>query len=326
MKLLNKKEICKVFPMKEAVQAAKDAFRNSSDGKGETPLRTAIETDEGVLLFMPAYQRETGYASLKIYDNFTGNLAKGLPTSSSQVILMNAKTGEIVALMDGNCVTQIRTGAASGAAFDVLGRRDAVKGALIGTGGQGMRQLEAMLCVRNLKEVKVFDIVEQQKEAFVKAANERLSDYGTKITASASADEAVEDADLLITVTPSKRPVFDAAKCKPGLTVSCVGAFRPEMQEMDPKILPMASKIFCDSTDAVLEESGDLIKPLLEGVITKEDITGELGDVLANRKKGRESDDEIIVFETVGIGLQDLYAAKVIYKRAMAYGIGIEWN
>lgn len=327
MRLLNKEDIVKVFSMQDAVESVKEAFLLYSQGKTENPLRTKIPAEKygGNLLFMPTYAEETGYASLKIINIYPQNISKDRPTSFAQVVLIDAGSGEILSILDGTYVTQLRTGAASGVCFDVLGRQDARIGALIGTGGQAETQLAAMLSVRDLDVVRVHDISKERTAAFVKEMNEKLAEYETKIVAADSADEAVEDADLLITVTPSKEPVFDASKCKKGITISCVGAYQPDMQEMDPAILPRASKIFLDSKSAVLEESGDILKPLAEGIIKEQDITGEIGDVLAGKRKGRESDDEIIVFETVGIGMQDLITAKAIYEKAVAEDVGSQW-
>lgn len=327
MRLLNKEDIVKVFSMQDAVESVKEAFLLYSQGKTENPLRTKIPAEKygGNLLFMPTYAEETGYASLKIINIYPQNISKDRPTSFAQVVLIDAGSGEILSILDGTYVTQLRTGAASGVCFDVLGRQDARIGALIGTGGQAETQLAAMVSVRDLDVVRVHDISKERTTAFVKEMNEKLADYETKIVAADSADEAVEDADLLITVTPSKEPVFDASKCKKGITISCVGAYQPDMQEMDPAILPRASKIFLDSKSAVLEESGDILKPLSEGIIKEQDITGEIGDVLAGKRKGRESDDEIIVFETVGIGMQDLITAKAIYEKAVAEDVGSQW-
>ena len=232
----------------------------------------------------------------------------------------------MIAVLDGTYVTQLRTGAASGAAFDVLARKDARIGALIGTGGQAATQLEAMLAARDIKEVRVFDLNYDRTKEFADRMQEELASYGAKIVAAKTSDEAVEGADLLITVTPSSKPVFDASKVKEGATISCVGAYQPHMQEMDPAILTRASKIYFDSKEAVLSESGDILIPLEQGTITEEDFTGDLGNVIKGDLVGRENEEEIIVFETVGVATQDLVAARTIYDKAVEAGVGIEWN
>jgi len=328
MLLLSKDDIKKVFSMKNAIEADKDAFRIFTEGKSDVPLRIQIPVPkhEGTLLFMPAYVADMDCASLKIVNIFPKNIDKGIPSAPAQVMLIDGTNGIVVAVLDGTYVTQLRTGAASGAAFDLLARKDAKKGALIGTGGQAATQLEAMIVARNLKEVKVYDLNLERTKNFVSSMQEELKGYGTKITAAESSDEAIEDADLIVTVTPSSKPVFNGSKVKEGATVSCVGSYQPHMQEMDPVILTRASKIYFDSQEAVLSEAGDILIPLEDGTITKEDFTGDLGEVILGRIAGRENDDEIIVFKTVGIGTQDLMTAKYIYDKALEKGIGTNWS
>ena len=327
MLLLKKEDIKKVFTMEDAIESVKEAFSMYSQGKSQVPLRTNIQVPKsnGTLLFMPAFAEDLNAASLKIVNIYPDNAKKNLPTAPAQVMLIDTETGLVEAILDGTHMTQMRTGAATGAAFDILGVMDAKVGAMIGTGGQAATQLEAMLAVRKLEIVKVYDLDPQRLEAFVEAMRKELGHYGAEIVAVSSSDEAVEDADLLVTVTPATSPVFDATKCKKGVTVSCVGAYQHHMQEMDPVILTRASKIYFDSKEAVLDESGDILIPLAEGIITEDDFTGELGQVLTGEIVGRENDEEIIVFETVGIGTQDLTAARTAYKKAKAAGIGMEW-
>ena len=328
MLLLSREDIKKVFTIKDAIEADKKAFQYVVEGKCEIPLRTNIQAPkyDGCFLFMPAYLEEMDTASLKIINIFPHNIDNGIPSSPAQVLLIDGKTGLVTAVLDGTYVTQLRTGAASGAAFDVLAKKDCRIGALIGTGGQAPTQLEAMLAARTLQEVRVYDMNPERTKAFAEIMQEELKDYGARIVPAASSDEAIDDADLIITVTPSSKPVFDGTKVKAGATISCVGAYQHHMQEMDPAILPRASKIYFDSREAVLSESGDILIPLEEGIITEKDFTGNLGDVLLGKVVGRENDDEIIVFETVGVAAQDLVAAKEIYEKAVKAGVGITWG
>lgn len=328
MLLLSREDIKKVFSMQEAIEADKTAFQMLVEGKCEAPLRTKIQAPkyEGCFLFMPAYVEESDIASLKIINIFPKNIDNGIPSAPAQVLLIDGKTGIVTAVLDGTYVTQLRTGAASGAAFDILGRKDAKEGALIGTGGQAATQLEAMLAARKLDKVKIYDLNYERTCQFAERMQEELKEYGTEIIAVKSSDEAIENADLIITVTPSNKPVFDGSKVKAGATVSCVGSYQYHMQEMDPVILERAQKIYFDSEEAVLSEAGDIIIPLEEGRITKDDFTGDLGDVILGKTVGRENDDEIIVFKTVGVATQDLVTAKSIYDKAVEAGIGTRWE
>ena len=327
MLLLKREDIDRVFTMRDAIDAVKKAFELMCEGGCDAPLRTNIQVPayDASILAMPAYAAELDAMSIKVISLFPHNIEKGLPSSPAQVMLFDGTTGLVTAMMDGTYVTQLRTGAASGAAFELLAKKDCPVGALIGTGGQAEKQLEAMLTAKAPKEVRVFDMNTARAEAFAAKMQEKLARYGAMIRAAATSGEAVRGADLLITVTPSHTPVFDAADVKPGATISCVGAYQPFMQEMDPQILVRASKLYFDNRAAVLSESGDILRPLADGLITEADFTGDLGDVSLGRIPGREREDEIIVFETVGVAAQDLVTAKRIFDRASAEGVGTVW-
>ncbi|WP_460420266.1 ornithine cyclodeaminase family protein [Paraclostridium sordellii] len=327
MLLLSKSDIKKVFTMRDAIEADKEAFKIYTEGKSVVPLRTNIPApkEEGSMLFMPGYIEDLDCAGVKIVSVFPNNIKKGKPVTPATVLLMDGITGEVSAILDGTYITQLRTGAASGAAIDVLARKDAKKGALIGTGGQAASQLEAMIEARNLEEVYIYDIDLDRTNKFVNQMQEELSNYNTKFKAAKSSDEAIEDADVIITVTTSKKPVLDGNKVKKGATISAVGSYLPAMQELDPVVLTRASKIFFESTDAVLSESGDILNPLENGTITKDDFSGELGQVINNEILGRENDEEIIVFKTVGIAVQDVVTAKKIYDKAIEKNVGTQW-
>ncbi len=326
MILLSKDDIKKLFTMKEALEADKKAFALLAEDKCEVPLRTKIlnEKDKGCFIFMPAYSEEAGVAALKIVNVFPNNVKLGLSAHPSQVLLINAHNGVVEALMDGTYITALRTGAASGLAFDLFAKKECEIGAIIGTGGQALCQLEAMLTARRLKEVRVCGRAFEHTEAFVDKAQKELAGYGAEIRAVKTSDEAVEDADLLITVTPSKAPVFDADKVKEGITVSCIGGYQPDMQELDSKIFKRCDKIYFDSKAAVLAEAGDILIPLKEGKVKEADFTGDIGEYLLNKIPGREGEDEIIVFKSVGVAAQDLVTAGEIYKKAVEAGAGID--
>ena len=328
MLLLSRKDIQRVFTMRDAIEADKLAFRMLAEGAVEVPLRINIQAPQadGTFLFMPAYAESLEAASLKIINVFPRNPEKGLPACPAQVLLINGKTGETAAVLDGNTVTQYRTGAASGAAFDLLAKKECRVGALIGTGGQAPAQLEAMLTARRLSLVKIYDMDRQRCGDFTARMSRELAAYGVPFEAAGSSDEAVEEADLIITVTPSETPVFDGSKVKEGAVVSAVGAYQPHMQELPPELLARAAGIYFDSREAVLAESGDILKPLAEGTITEADFTGDLGELILGKIPGRRDDHEILVFETVGVAVQDLVAAKKIYEKAAACGAGTVWE
>lgn len=328
MLLLNKNEIKSVFSMKDAIEANKKCYRLCSEGKAVIPLRTNIPAseEEGAFLFMPAYIAEMKSAGLKVVNIFPNNSAKGRPTTTGQVMLIDGTTGEITAMMDGTYVTALRTGAASGAAFDLLGIKDAKVGALVGTGGQAACQLEAMLAARKLTEVRVAARNFEKTEMFVNKMKSELASYGAEIKACRMPDEAVDGADLIALATVATSPVFNADRIKKGAVLSGVGSYLPYMQEIDPRLLARADGIYFDSKEAVIAESGDIQKPLADGTIRESDFTGDIGDYILGKIPGRRNDDEIIVFKNVGIGALDLVAAAEIYSKASVAGVGTVWE
>lgn len=324
MLLLNKEDIKKVFDMKDAIDAAKESLSIFSQGKSVVPLRTNIDIPkyEGQSLFMPAYVESLDSAGIKIVSVFPKNIEKGLPSVPAKMILLDGKTGDVICIMDGTYLTQLRTGATSGAAADMLSRKDSKNGALFGTGGQAASQLEAMLTVRNLNIVKVFDIDKERAEAFAERMSGELSRFSTKIVAAESSDDAVNDADIITTVTTSKKAVFNGRLVKKGAHINGVGSYTPVMEELDEYIVQNADKIYMDSKSAVLSESGDFIIPIQKGLIDESKINGELGEVICGKIQGRISEDEITIYETVGIAVMDVVTAYKIYEKAAKAKIG----
>ncbi|CAB1262627.1 Ornithine cyclodeaminase [Clostridiaceae bacterium BL-3] len=324
MLLLNKEDIKKVFDMKDAIDAAKESLSIFSQGKSVVPLRTNIDIPkyEGQSLFMPAYVESLDSAGIKIVSVFPKNIEKGLPSVPAKMILLDGKTGDVICIMDGTYLTQLRTGATSGAAADILSRKDSKNGALFGTGGQAASQLEAMLTVRNLNIVKVFDIDKERAEVFAERMSGELSRFSTKIVAAESSDDAVNDADIITTVTTSKKAVFNGRLVKKGAHINGVGSYTPVMEELDEYIVQNADKIYMDSKSAVLSESGDFIIPIQKGLIDESKINGELGEVICGKIQGRISEDEITIYETVGIAVMDVVTAYKIYEKAVKAKIG----
>ena len=313
MNYLSREIIEKSFSMTDAIEAVKKAFSMTEKGMIDVPLRMTIPAKGGTLLFMPAYSSELGIAVLKNVNVYPDNAKAGLNTTPGEILLIDATTGYSKAVLDGTYVTELRTGAASGAAFDVLAKKCCRKGALIGTGGQAEAQLEAMITARDLEEVSIYSRNPEKRNAFVERVKEKFASSGVVFRGEESADKCVEDADLIIAVTTSGEPVFDGSLVKKGATVSCVGTYEPNKHEVDFTLIGKADKIYCDFVDAVLSESGDILLPLQQGIITREDICGGLGEVINGDLTGRENDHEIIVFETVGIAAQDLVTAGMIY-------------
>ena len=325
MLLIDAQEVRELLPMAEAIEADKQAFLLHSGGETEVPVRPGFRIpDRGSVLFMPAYVKgEFNRVGIKIVSVFPGNAAKGIPVVPAQVLLVDSETGEVCALMNGSELTRIRTGAISGAATDILARKDAAVGALFGTGGQAASQLEALLCARPLEEVRISDAFPDRIAPFIERNAALAEKYGARLVAAESADDAIDGADVITTVTTSATPVFDGAKVAPGAHVNGVGSFLPETRELDEVLLNRA-RVFVDNREAVLSEAGDFLIPAKSGAYDLTNIAGELGDVLAGKLPGRTADDQITVMKTVGYAVLDVVAACRVYENARSRGVGRE--
>lgn len=324
MLLLNKEDIKKIFSMRDAIEADKICYSIISKGGDDTPLRTNITSKNGSLIFMPSYIEGIGAAGLKIVNIFPDNGKIGLPTTIGQVLLIDGETGEVLALMDGTYITALRTGAASGVAFDLFGNKSGKIGAIIGTGSQARCQLEAMIEASNVEEIRIAARNYEKTENFVKEMSAIYKNV--KLIPKKTPEEAINGADFIITVTISEAPLFSTAGVKPGAVISAVGSYMPQMQELEPEVFARADKIYFDSESAVIAESGDVQVPLKEGVIKESDFTGDIGEFINGDISGRESDSEIIIFKNVGVGALDLVVAKAIYDKAKNEEIGLRWE
>ncbi len=323
--VLNQDDIKNVFSMEDAIQADKDALKLYSLGKSAVPLRINLDVPkyEGHSLYMPGYSADVNALGVKIVSVYPKNIEKGLNSVPATMVLLNSETGEVCSLMDGTYLTRIRTGAVSGAAADVLARKDSKVFAMFGTGGQAETQLEAILTVRPIKIVKVFGISIERAERFTARMTAKFGEkFGVKIFAAKSSDEAIEDADIITSVTTSKKPVFDGRLVKKGCHINGVGSYTPEMHEIDEYTITHADKVYVDTRNGVLNESGDLIIPIKNGNFSADRITGELGEVIAGKAPARMSDDEITVFKTTGSAVLDIVNAQRIYENALKKGMG----
>lgn len=322
MLYLTKEDIQQAFSMSEAIQADKDALAAYNNGQTTVPLRTKLNVTQqsGESLFMPAYiTGPTEALGVKIVSVYPNNQQQNLPSVPATMIVLNPVTGMVSAILDGTYLTQLRTGALQGAATDLLAPPDARIGALIGTGDQAASQLEAMLTVRNLTEVRVFDLNRQQKENFAKEMTQR---FKLPIIPAATSQACVQDADIITTVTTSKKATFQADWVKAGAHINGVGSYTPEMCELPLPIIQQAQTIIVDTLDGVWQEAGDFIQPLQASLITKEIITGELGALVNATITGRQSPAAITIFKTVGSAVLDVYVANQIVTKAQALNLG----
>jgi alanine dehydrogenase len=322
MRILTQDDVRQALPMKQAIEALKPAFAQLSTGKADVPLRTPLTVDRhnGVTLFMPAYLSDDDSMAIKIVSVFNDNPAKGLPLIHALVVVVDAETGQPSAVMDGSYLTALRTGAASGVATELLARPDASSVAVFGAGVQGRTQLEAVCAVRQIERAWVYDLAARQAVLFAEEMTERLS---LPVEVAVASSEALEQADVICTATTSSSPVFDDADVRPGTHINAVGAYTPQMQEV-PAETVVRAKVVIDHREASLAEAGDLLIPLDEGLMTQDQIYAELGEIAAGLKQGRENPDEITLFKSVGVAVQDVAAAGAALASARQLGLGRE--
>ena len=324
MLFLTKEDIKKVFSMNDAIGAVKEAFSMYSQGKSVVPLRVNINIPkyQSHTLYMPAYVDDLDIGGVKIVSVLPSNIEKGRISIKATMVLINEETGEVCSLLDGTYLTQLRTGAAQGAATDILARKDSKVGALFGTGEQAPSQLEAMLTVRKLEKVYVFDINKKRVAEFADKIQRELTGYDTEIIANSDIDKVLPMADVITAVTTSKKPVFDGRLVKEGAHINGVGSYTPDMQELDEYLIKRVDRVFVDSKEAVLSEAGDFIIPMKHGIIDSNRINGELGEVISGKMPGRQSEKEVTLFKTVGIAVEDVVVAAEVYRKALSVGLG----
>jgi ornithine cyclodeaminase/alanine dehydrogenase-like protein (mu-crystallin family) len=290
-------------------------------------LRTQVPVTirEGVTLFMPAYLPSVESLGAKIVSVFPKNIESDLPTLHALVILCNAKTGEPTAVMEGTYLTALRTGAASGVATGLLSLKDARTAAIIGAGIQGRTQLEAVCCTRDIQSVWVYDINHKAAEDFAEEMRNHGSPIPSEIIVAHSPAKAVSDADIICCATTSFLPVFEDDDLKLGTHINGVGSYTPNMQEI-PEETILRSKVVVDSLSAALQEAGDLIIPLEKKLFSESHIHGEIGQVASGQIPGRESDEEITLFKSVGVAVQDVAVAELVLRqtRDLSYGTEID--
>ncbi len=325
MRILSRADVQRAISMKDAIAIVRDAFAQLSAGQATVPLRVSvpIQKHDGVTLFMPAHLHASDALAVKIVSVHNQNPAKGLPLIHALVVVIDAATGKPVAAMEGGYLTALRTGAASGVSTDLLARRDARVAAIFGAGVQGRTQLLAVAAVRKLERVYVYDAMPGHADKFVREMRGQPG-IPTGLRAASSSTEAVREADIICTATTSTKPVFSGNDIKPGVHISAIGAYTPQMQEIDETTLKRANKIVIDHHEGALAEAGDLIIALKSGAIKPSDIYAEIGEIAAGKKPGRERDDEITFFKSVGNAVQDASVARAIYDAAVREDLGTE--
>ncbi|MDE2875203.1 MAG: ornithine cyclodeaminase family protein [Gemmatimonadota bacterium] len=315
VRIVSRAEILSLITMSDAIDAMARAFGQLSAGSAEMPVRVALATGGGISLFMPARLGGAGERGAKVVSVFGENRARGLPSINGVILMLDDETGLPVALMDGGELTAIRTAAAAGLAARLLSRPDSRVLAIFGAGVQAPRQIEAMRTVRPIEEVRV---VSRGPDSARRLASS-LKGVGARAVSDPA--EAVDGADIIVAVTTSGTPVFDGSALPAGTHVSGSGSFMPHMREVGSEVVTRA-RVVVEEREAALEEAGDLVIPIGEGLVTTDVIDADLGEIVNGDAPGGNAGRELTFFKSVGTAVQDVAIGAEVLRRAEAAGVG----
>jgi ornithine cyclodeaminase/alanine dehydrogenase-like protein (mu-crystallin family) len=321
-RLLTEQHVHALLPITDLIAAMESALAKFSAGDVLQPVRSVLMVGPTKAYFglMPAYVPAPASLGAKLVTVFSENHAKALPSHLATIFLLDPDTGSLVALMDGRYITEARTAAVSAVSARFLAKPTASTLAIIGSGVQARSHLEALQHVRQLEQVRIWSPREHSRQQFVDDMSPRVP---IPITAYGSAEEAVRDADLIVLVTSSKTPVIMDDWVSPGAHVMCIGACRPDQREMDPQLVKRG-RLFVDSRVAALVESGDVVMNIAAGLFAPSHIRGEVGELVLGRAGGRMSDADITIFKSLGMAVEDVVAADLVFRRASESGAGTE--
>ena len=306
--------------MNEVIAYAALALKEFSAERTITPIRGSLPfaNEKNTALIMPSVAEGLEALGLKVVTVVPQNKKIGKKTINGIVMLSDFQTGEPLALLEGSYLTMIRTGALSGVATKHLARHNAKTLCMIGTGEQAKGIAEAIFAVRDIEKIILYNRTEEKAYAFAQYIQEK---FGKPAYVHTNANEAITEADIIVTTTNASTPVF-SGKLQKGVHINAVGSFKPNMQELPSHAIANANKVVVESKEAALEETGDLQVPIQEGLFKASDIHAELGQIISGERAGRENDEEITVFKSVGLAVVDIIVAKYLYERAVENGVG----
>ena len=316
IRILSAADVRAALPMPKAIDAMRHAYSQLSAGKATAPPRQHISTDKGVTLIMPAYLPANGNEfGIKVVSVYDDNPNLDLPRITATVLVLDPATGAPKAFMDGASLTAIRTGAGGGVAADLLARQDAKTVGLFGAGVQARAQLQAVMAVRNITCVNLISRTHASAQQLATEISAWTVTDAPEVNLVSTPRQVVEDADIVLCATTSGTPLFDGNDLQPGTHITAVGTFVPEKREVDTTTIRRAHRIVVDSREDCLEEAGDLIIPNAE-------IDAEIGEIINGNKPGRQSDEEITFFKSVGVAVQDAVAGAAVLAEAEAKELG----
>ncbi len=315
MIVLDANQVLEHLPMREAIDAMRDAFLSISSGAANFPRRSHLDIPKhhGTTLIMPAHAEFANEETLavKVATVYDENPAKGLPRVLASVLVFDPKTGAPTALLDGTQLTAVRTAAASAAATDELAREQSSTLGLIGSGVQARTHLKAISIVRSIEKCVVYSRKTRNVEQFIEEVAPDHSEIEFQVSKNVAS--LLQMSDVVCTCTNASTPLFDAADVRPGTHFNVIGSHQPHAAEV-PGELVARSRVFVDHLDTAIHEAGDLIQPTEAGLMQTQDICGEVGQLIAGEIRGRQSDSDITLFKSVGNAVEDAVAANLVIK------------
>ncbi len=324
MRLIGQRDVIDLLPMEECIELMAETLAAASSGNAVTPLRTIfpLPSGAGALGVMPAWLGPSDTLGVKVLTVFPKNAGTRLDSHIGAILLFSTENGQLEAIVDASSITAIRTAAVSGLATRLLSRPESSTLALLGSGVQAASHLEAMAAVRPIRQVRIWSRNFERADAFAERHGE---EFAGKIVASTSPEEAVAGADLICLTTASPTPIIDSEWIKPGAHINAVGAHTAKTREVDSDTVARA-KIVVDSTESALNEGGDLLIPLSEGRISKEAFSVELGKLVRSGESVRTSSDDITLFKSLGLAVEDLAAADYVLRQARTSSKGMGYE
>jgi ornithine cyclodeaminase len=319
--VLGAQEVSNILLMPKCIQVMRETFLALARAEALFPLRRAFAQPDkkGMLGMMPGYLGSRGIMGLKAVSVFPGNLDTPYESHQGAVLLFDTERGRLLSIVDATSITAIRTAAASGVATDALARKDVTNLAILGSGTQATTHLKAMLTVRSgIKKVRVWSRNSDHAKRF---ANRESGPSGMHIEVTEQPRDAVLGSDLICTATGAKSPILKGAWLSPGAHVNAIGASVPPYRELDTEAVTM-SRFFVDSRESALNEADDFRIPRQEGAVSDSHIRGEIGEVLDGRVAGRTGPNDITIFKSLGLAIEDLAAAHFVYTQASSKNIG----
>lgn len=312
MKIIEKEQVRQLLTPEKCIRAMEEALMDLETGKCDMPQRLICKMPNGAAFgFMPAYVGD--YFGAKVLTAYAPNMGTEYPSHIGYVMLFESEHCTVSALVDASSVTEIRTGCVSAVATRLLARPDAHKLAIIGAGAQARSHLAAIRLVREITEVTVYDLYPAAAARYAQEVSEK---YGIPVKIADSVAEAVADADIICTLCPAKEPYLTREMVKPGVHINAVGTFSPVTREVSSDLVA-ASRLYSDYTPSTRKESGEYLIPLQEGVIAEDHILGSVGELLLGRAEGRTCDSDITVFDALGLAVEDIASAKMVYLESL---------